>query len=95
MADREWVHVFCYDVARDRDRRRLADVLERELVRVQKSVFEGPLTQTQARRLADRAARHLGPDDSLRVYALSAAGHGRSFAYGAAYLPEREGYYLL
>ena len=95
MADREWIFVFCYDVERNNDRRRIAAALASELVRVQKSVFEGPLTHVQSKRLAERAARYLGENDSLRVYALSASGHARSFTYGAAYLPEREGYYLL
>jgi CRISPR-associated endonuclease Cas2 len=95
MADREWLYVFTYDVSKNHDRRRVAARLERELVRVQYSVFEGPLTHIQAKRLAEACARFLGVDDSLRVYAISAAGHGRSLVYGAGQLPEREGFYLL
>lgn len=95
MADREWLYVFCYDVSKNHDRRRLVALLETHLARVQYSVFEGMLTDGQARRLGQQCAGFLGVDDSLRVYAISAAGHGRSFVYGAGVMPEREGYFLL
>lgn len=95
MKQAEWVYVFTYDVRKDYDRTRVAAVLEKELARVQKSVFEGYLTQNHARKLAEECCQYLGEADSLRVYALSAAGHRNSFVYGAGYLPEREGYYLL
>lgn len=95
MADREWLYIFCYDVSKNYDRRRLVAVLEKQMARVQYSVFEGMLTDKQARRLGENCARYLGVDDSLRVYAISAAGHDRSFVYGVGALPEREGYFLL
>ena len=95
MADREWLYVFAYDVVKNHDRRRVSAALEKELVRVQKSVFEGMLTQRQAKQLAQKAACFLGEADSLRIYAISAAGHRQSMTYGAGYLPEREGFYLL
>ncbi len=95
MANREWLYLFCYDVTGDKDRSRLASLLEKNLTRVQKSVFEGMLSQSEARNIGENAALLIGPDDSLRVYAITAAGHRNSFVFGAGYLPEREGYYLL
>jgi CRISPR-associated endonuclease Cas2 len=95
MADREILYVFCYDISRDYDRTRVAALLEKELIRVQYSVFEGMLTKKNARRLAESACQFLGETDSLRAYAISKAGHQNSFVYGAGYLPEQEGYYLL
>ncbi|MCF8490812.1 MAG: CRISPR-associated endonuclease Cas2 [Rhodospirillum sp.] len=91
----EMVMVFCYDVADDRARRRIAAILEDGAVRVQRSVFEARLTARAADRLATKAARHLGPEDSLRVYAISAQGLRRSRAYGPLPLPEDQDFYLL
>lgn len=95
MADREWLYIFSYDVSKNYDRRRVVAVLEKRAHRVQYSVFEGMMTHKQAVHLAENCARYLGEKDSLRVYALSAAGHRNSFVFGAGVLPEREGYYLL
>lgn len=95
MGQREWLYVFCYDISRDKDRRRLVKQLEEHMARVQYSVFEGMMAHDEAKKLAERCAPFLGIDDSSRVYALSSAGHARSFVFGAGYLPEPEGYYLL
>lgn len=95
MPAAEMLMVFCYDVADDRRRRRLAAVLEDRCVRVQKSVFEAIMGERAADRLAERAAQHLAPGDSLRVYAISAHARPRCRTWGAAPLPEAEGYYLL
>jgi CRISPR-associated endonuclease Cas2 len=46
---REHVFVFCYDVASDKVRRRLADILEDKGTRVQKSVFEVRATRALRR----------------------------------------------
>lgn len=95
MAETEMLTVFSYDVADDRRRRRVSRVLEDAAVRVQKSVFETILSEPAATRLAKAAARHLGPGDSLRVYAVSATGRRRTRAFGAS-APMLEGdYYLL
>lgn len=95
MAETAMVMVFCYDVESDRRRRRVAALLEEWGVRVQKSVFEARLTDRQARALLARAARELGPRDSLRMYALSAHGLARSAAIGAAPVPEQRDFWLL
>src|SRR5690349_3920437 len=82
MAEAEMVMVFCYDVSGTRARRRVAAVLEREAVRVQRSVFEARMNRRRADRLAAEAAQHLEQGDSLRVYAISAHGLARSKSYG-------------
>lgn len=87
--------VFCYDVSGHRARRRVATVLEDRCVRVQRSVFEARLAPKVAKRLAHRVARELEDGDSLRVYAVTADGLRRSFAFGAPPLPEDQDFYLL
>lgn len=87
--------VFCYDVARDSARARVAALLEARLVRVQKSVFEGRMTQKAARRLAEQAENLLDDGDSLRVYAVTPAGLRNSAAFGALPLPEAQDFWLL
>jgi len=91
----EPLFVFCYDIARDRPRRKVAELLEKHCVRVQKSVFEARLPASGAERLARRAAIELHPGDSLRVYAITADGLARSRAYGPLPLPEEQDFYLL
>lgn len=65
MARPDHLFVICYDVSRDRDRIRLAALLERHGDRVQGSVFEGFMTRAAAEKLGQAAARFLGPDDSV------------------------------
>ncbi len=91
----EMLMVFCYDVADDRARRRVAAVLEAGAVRVQRSVFEARMSGRRADRLAEAAARHLGQGDSLRVYAVGAHGLARSRAYGPLPLPEAQDFWLV
>ena len=95
LARPDHLFVFCYDVEKDGARARLADMLGETLVRVQRSVFEGRMSSNEAKTLARRAALLLGPDDSLRVYCVSAAGLGQSLAVGPAPLPERGDFWLL
>jgi CRISPR-associated protein Cas2 len=87
--------VFTYDVVRDRERRRVAAILEAEAVRVQYSVFEARLDEGDARDLAERVARELGPADTLRVYTVGADGLRRCRAYGGAPIAEPGDYWLL
>ena len=95
MTARTMTMVFCYDVERDRTRARVARLLEERAVRVQKSVFEARLSRAQAERLFDAVAAAMDPDDSLRMYALSAAGLERCRARGGAPIPEDGDYWLL
>ena len=87
--------VFCYDIGSDRRRARVADLLEQRAVRVQQSVFEARLTAVAAQRLADRLWREMDPDDSLRVYAVTAAGLRASLSRGGAPLAEDREFWLL
>ncbi|MBI4798099.1 MAG: CRISPR-associated endonuclease Cas2 [Desulfarculus sp.] len=87
--------VFAYDVEENRDRRRIATMLQSLAVRVQKSVFEAWLPEEVAERLASKAAAMLGPNDSLRVYSISATGYRRTKAYGATALLGPQDYYLV
>lgn len=73
MADRPMLRIVTYDIASDRRRRRVADILEARASRVQESVFEARLTHTQAERLLDDLKPHIAPADSLRLYTVSDA----------------------
>lgn len=87
--------VFCYDVEENSNRRRLAKVLENYAIRVQKSVFESWMYKDKANEVSRLAAAELGPNDSLRVYAIGEAGYKRTSVFGAAALSEKQGFYLV
>lgn len=93
MPRASFLYVFAYDVERDRTRAKIAALLENEMVRVQKSVFEGRMTRAQAGRLQHKVAHAMGPGDSLRVYAVTADGLDASLAIGSP-LPEKSDYLL-
>lgn len=94
MARGTHLYVFAYDIERDRSRARVAKLLENELVRVQKSVFEGRMTPVAARRLAGKIGRELAPADSLRVYAVTADGLDASLSIGMAPIAEKSAFLL-
>lgn len=89
------LYVFSYDIVGNRERRRVASILEDACVRVQDSVFEARMSRTAAEKLTRTAARELDEGDSLRVYAIGDGMLGRCLAYGAPPLPERHDFYLL
>lgn len=91
----EILYVVCYDIQKDSARERVSTLLGEHLVRVQKSVFEGRMTERQCARLMRKAALLIGEDDSLRAYGVSATGLKRSLAYGPQPLPEPQDFYLL
>ena len=64
------LYLICYDVAKSRDRRNLANVLLDHGTRVQKSAFECEIkTSTQLRAFLTKARQHINPEtDTLRVY---------------------------
>jgi CRISPR-associated protein Cas2 len=95
VARPDHLFVFCYDVARNYQRSKLADLLSEHCDRVQFSVFEGRMTAHAAQRLAARAALHLGLDDSLRVYCVPEAGRALSIIHGNGTLPEADDFVLL
>ncbi|WP_040622241.1 CRISPR-associated endonuclease Cas2 [Rhodovulum sp. PH10] len=88
------LYVFAYDIERDRARARVAKLLENDLVRVQKSVFEGRMTPAAARRIAEKIERELAPTDSLRVYAITAQGLDASRSFGMAPIAEKSAFLL-
>lgn len=79
-------YVVAYDVEDDRARVRIAGVLERFGVRVQKSVFECRLEAKDLERLLRRLERELtavGGAGNVRVYRLCADCYGASQGIGA------------
>ncbi|MBB4302856.1 CRISPR-associated protein Cas2 [Rhodobium orientis] len=95
MAESEHTIVLCYDIARAKTRRRVADFLEDRLVRVQQSVFEGRMTPSRAYRLFDAAAALVDDGDNLRLYVLTREGLQKSRTFGGAPLPEEGAFILL
>jgi len=95
MARGEMLTVFSYDVSRDKNRRKIARLLEDAATRVQYSVFETRMSKARAESLAQRLASLLGDGDSLRVYVIGHDGEQRSHVYGdAAPFESDEGYWL-
>ncbi|WP_284180405.1 CRISPR-associated endonuclease Cas2 [Rhabdaerophilum sp. SD176] len=90
----EHAFVFCYDVSGDRARAKIAEMLEKHLVRVQKSVFEGRMTHRKAQKIAESISVQLGPGDSLRIYALTNQALDLSFSVGGAPMPEKNNFLL-
>lgn len=95
MAARELTIVISYDISRSGTRRRVSKRLERQLNRVQMSVFEGRLKQFAADRLFDELSNMIDEDDSLRMYVLSKTGLEKSRVEGGAPLPEEAGFWLM
>jgi CRISPR-associated protein Cas2 len=61
-------YVIVYDVANNRKRACLANLLLDYGIRVQKSVFEAELSSKDVQEILQRAAKYVGSADSLRVY---------------------------
>ena len=95
MPGRVMLMVYCYDIARQRIRARVADLLETQAVRVQDSVFEARLQRVAAERLFAQLQALLDPGDSLRMYAISAVGLERSMAAGRSSIPDDGDYWIL
>jgi CRISPR-associated protein Cas2 len=75
--------VISYDIAGDRARRKVADLMESVLRRVQYSVFEGDVPETQLKDAVDKALGYIDPEvDSLRVYHICEACAARIDSYG-------------
>lgn len=75
--------VVTYDITRDRNRAKVAALLEEVLTRVQWSVFEGDLPTEVLQRAIERVLRLIDPEtDSVRVYPLCASCAPRVDVYG-------------
>lgn len=96
MARGEMLTVFSYDVSKDKNRRKIARLLEDNATRVQYSVFEVRMSRQKAETIAQRLAAWLEAGDSLRVYVIGHDGERRSRIYGdGAPFESTEGYWLL
>jgi CRISPR-associated endonuclease Cas2 len=95
MATRQHLMVFSYDVRKDSVRAKVSGLLEAELARVQKSVFEGRLSREESHDLARRVLALLDEGDSLRVYAVTPLGLKNSIAHGGAPLAEPHAFWIL
>ena len=63
--------VVCYDIVSDRRRARLLRKLKGFLPHVQKSVFEGEITDARLVELRERIAQTIDPaEDTVRIYHL-------------------------
>ncbi len=78
-------YIIAYDVSNDKRRKKLADLFEGYGVRVNYSVFECELSQTQLERiLYEIDARRLinKKNDSIRFYHIHRSSLSRSFELG-------------
>jgi CRISPR-associated protein Cas2 len=65
--------VVSYDVVSDRRRARVARMLKGFVARVQKSVFEGEVSESRLEELRGRLMKEIDPgEDSVRIYFLCA-----------------------
>ena len=87
--------VIAYDVESNNVRRRVAKLLQAELARVQKSVFEGRLTQAAADDLFSAVERELESGDRARLYVIHAAALGQCHASGGTPLPHDGAFWLV
>lgn len=88
--------VFCYDIANDKIRRRVAGILEDVAARVQYSVFECRLGRKKTEIISQRVAAELQEGDSLRVYVIGANGERRTRVFGdGAAIDKDTSYWLL
>lgn len=88
------LHVFAYDIVHNTRRYRVARLLERHGLRVQKSIFEIRGTRREIVRLAAEAKRQMLPGDSLRVYRIPRASLKYCIAQGGAPIPEQNDFFL-
>lgn len=87
----------CYDISDNRRRTKLAKRLERYCERVQKSIFECPLTDKV---LSKQLEKYWLPllnlqEDSLRVYPLDETAKNRTRVYGSSLPYEPPDYVIL
>jgi CRISPR-associated protein Cas2 len=88
--------VVCYDTPSNRRRRRLVRLASDMTDRVQKSVFEGRLTEQQRHLLWARLAAAVhSEEDSLRLYSLCERCRRQSHAIGVAFMVKPNQCWLL
>ena len=84
-----------YDISDNKDRTRVAALLEQDMVRVQESLFEGWMTRDAARRLAEAAALLIDAGDNLRLYVVPRGGVGATRAWGFPPAPRTDGLLII
>lgn len=84
-----------YDIANDRKRSKVATLLEAHGTRVQYSVFECNLSESQLASLKKKLAPHVKPEDSIRFYRLCKECVGRVEIIGAGEVTEERQYYIV
>ena len=87
--------VITYDVSRDGPRNKVAAMLEKTMTRVQVRVFEGYLSQADIKALATRLELELDEGDSVRIYAVTAAGRAKSLVLGQLAMSEPGDFWLV
>lgn len=85
----------CYDISRPNIRAKVAELLEDHMTRVQKSVFEGHLSEKSARKLFNAAQNQINHGDSLRMYVLTKLGREKCQSAGGAPISEGSDFWLL
>lgn len=88
-------YVICYDIADDRRRDRMADILKNYGQRVQFSVFVADLEGGLAARMREQATRLIDGDDRLHIFTLCGECSGRTVVHGAGSLPRDERFYVV
>lgn len=89
------LRVFTYDISNNRERRRVARLLEDHATRVQYSVFETRMTDAACTNLGERVQQHMSKGDSLRVYTIGKTGERSCRVYGLAPPIEKDANYWL
>ena len=84
-----------YDIADDKQRTRIAKLLEANGTRVQYSVFECNLTEMQLATLKKKLAKCVKPDDSIRFYRLCKECVGRVDIIGSGEVTVDRQYYIV
>lgn len=82
MSREEYTWVVCYDISKDSHRNKVSDYLEEHGTRVQFSVFELHMPDTQMHNILSELKSFIDPRDSIRVYALNNQTRSLSITYG-------------
>ena len=71
MRAKQYIVLVIYDIVDNKKRNKMVKCLESFSIRVQKSAFEGIMTEVQYRKLIRLSSRIIDQDtDSLRIYIL-------------------------
>lgn len=95
MPDRPNLRLIVYDIADNRRRRKVVALLEERAARVQESVFEARLSESQLTKLRRKLAAVLTEDDSLRIYSIPDKALRRCHIQGGPMLADGARYWLI